>query len=809
MNWLLQDARFGFRTILKDRGFFLTAVIALALGIGSTTAIFSVIDNVLLEPFPYTDGQRLMAIQIRDKASSDPNDGRQFFSVPEFLDYQGQNHIFDQSIGIRQDGVLMTGAGAPESFRGGTVTGNTFVFLGVPPLLGRAITPADALPGAPPVFVLSYKVWQRRFAGDPTIIGKTFIMNDKPTTLIGIMPKRFAWWGADLWMPTSLDRAENGPNDRFFSLLGRLKPGLTQQTAQPDVAVIAQRLSKIYPKNYPKEFDVSLQSLVDNVVGKFRTTLYTLLAAVGLLLLIACANVGNLLLARATAREKEFAVRSTLGAGRFRIVRQLMVESLLLALAGAAVGCLFAWAGLKGLVAILPQFTFPDEAAISLNIPVLLATLGAAVLTALLFGLAPALGASRRDQNESLKSGGRGNSGFRRGRLRNVLILTEVALSLVLLSGAGLLMRSFFVQRQVDLGFDQDHVLTTQINLPPKQYKTRDQQIQFAFQLLPRLETIPGVRAASLALVFPPFGGINTDFEVAGKTHSEKWQGQMVLCSPRFFDALGIRLLKGRLLTEQDAAGKRKVATINQAFASKYLPGEDPIGKRIRLSGLDSAPEPVPDPWFEVVGITSDIKNHGIRDPIVPEAYVPHIFSSYGGFVVFLRTPGNPASLAKAMSDQIWAVDRNIVLQQTSSIEETLDLFEYAKPRFGLRLFAIFASIGLILVSVGIYSVISYSVSQQGHEIGIRMALGATAGDVRSLVLRTGLRFIVFGMAIGTVLAFIIARALASQFWGVSPYDPATLVSVIALLTMVGLAACYLPSRRATRVDPARSLRYD
>jgi putative ABC transport system permease protein len=809
MNWLQQDIRFGLRTILKDRGFFLTAVLALALGIGSTTAIFSVIDNVLLEPFPYTDGQRLMAIQIREKGSTDPNDGREFFSVPEFLDYQEQNHVFDESIGIRQDGILMTGSGSPISFRGGTVTGNTFTFLGVPPLLGRAIAPADALPGAPPVFVLSYKVWRSRFGGDPTILGKTFIMNDTPTTLVGIMPKRFAWWGADLWMPTSLTRAENGPNDRFFSLLGRLKPGLTRETAKPDIAVIAQRLSKIYPKNYPKQFDARLQSLVDNVVGKFRTTLYTLLAAVGLLLLIACANVGNLLLARATAREKEFAVRATLGAGRFRIVRQLMVESLLLALAGAATGCLFAWAGLKALVAILPQFTFPDEAVISLNIPVLLATLAAAVLTAVLFGLAPALGASRRDQNDSLKAGGRGNSGFRRARLRNALIVSEVALSLILLSGAGLLMRSFFIQRQVDLGFSKDHILTTQLNLPAKQYKTQEQQNHFAIQLLPRLQNVPGVQAASLALAFPPFGGINTDFEIAGKTHSEKWQGQMVLCSPQFFDTLRMRLLKGRLLTDQDMAGKRKVLTINQTLATKYFPGEDPIGKRIKLVGLETAPEPVADPWFEIVGVTSDIKNHGIRDAILPEVYAPFPFSSYGGYVVFLRTAVNPASITKAMDEQIWAVDRNIVPQQTSSLEDSLDLFEYAQPRFGLRLFTVFASIGLILVSVGVYSVISYTVSQQSHEIGIRMALGATSGDVRSQVLKDGLRFIFVGMGIGVVLAFIIARALASQFWGVSPYDPATLASVVIVLSLVGLAACFVPSQRATRVDPAISLRYD
>ena len=358
MAWLWQDLRYGVRTLLQDRGFLATAALALALGIGSTTAIFSVIDNVLLEPFPYTDGQRLMAIQIHDSTSNRPF-GRQVFSPPEFLDYQEQNQIFDRSIGVRRDRILMTRGATPESFDGATVTGNTFQFLGVPALLGRAATPSDAKPGAAPVFVLSYKVWQKTFLGDPTIVGKTFTMDGKPSTCIGVMPQRFAWWGADLWVPTSVDRAETDPNANFFFLLGHLKPGLSAKAAQPDVAVLALRLAKVYPKYYPKKFDVSLQSLVDNVVGKFRETLYTLLAAVGLLLLIACANVANLLLAKATAREKEFAIRASLGAGRWRVVRQLMVESLLLAFLGAVAGCFFAWGWLESAHGGAAEIHFP------------------------------------------------------------------------------------------------------------------------------------------------------------------------------------------------------------------------------------------------------------------------------------------------------------------------------------------------------------------------------------------------------------------------------------------------------------------
>jgi putative ABC transport system permease protein len=808
MGSFWQDLRYGVRTLIKDRAFLFTAVLALALGIGSTTAIFSVIDNVLLEPFPYTDGQRLMAVMIHDNTSSEPF-GREFFEPPEFLDYQEQNHVFDRTIGLHSEGVLMTGTGAPESFRGADVTGNTFEFLGIPPLVGRALTPEDAKPGAPPAFVLSFKVWKKKFAMDRSIVGKVYILNGKPTTLVGIMPKRFAWWGADLWLPTFVNRAEAGQLAPFFFMLGHLKPGLTPKSAGPDLEILGHRLAKLYPTNYPKQFEVRVNPLVDNVVGKFRTTLYTLLAAVGLLLLIACANVANLLLAKATARDKEFAVRATLGAGRWRLVRQLMVESVLVALAGAAAGCLFAWMELKGLIALLPQFTFPDEADISINAPVLVATLGAALLTAVLFGLAPALGAAGRDLNEALKTTGRGNSGFRRGRLRNALIVSEVALSLVLLAGAGLLMRSFFMQRDVDLGFPPEKVLTAQIQLPAERYKTPEQQTRFLRDLLPRLRDLPGVTAAAGALDFPPFGGINTDFEVSGKTHSDTWKGGMVLCSAQFFQALGTRLKGGRLLSEEDVAGMRKVAVVNQTFASKYFPGESPIGRQVKLQALEKAPTPVSSPWFEIIGVVSDVKNNGVRQAVLPEAYAPYSFTSYGGYFLFLRTDRNPAVLVKSMDDQIWAMDRNLVPQQTTTIKVQLDLFEFAQPRFSLTLFSVFAGIGLILVSVGVYSVISYTVSQQSHEIGIRMALGATPGNVRGQVMMAGLRFILIGIGVGLALTLVVGRVLASEIWGISAHDPLTLAGVVALLTLIGLAACYIPSRRATRVDPLIALRCD
>ena len=807
MDWLWQDIRFGARTLLKDRGSLVMAVLALALGIGSTTAIFSVIDNVLLEPFPYRDGQRLTLIQIHDSSSNEPG-GRSAFSQPEFRDYQQQNHVFDGLMGGTQDRALWTQTGPPESLDRGLITGNTFEFLAVRPLIGRYFTPADAKPGAPPVFVMSYKLWQKRFFGDTTILGKSFTFDGKPTTLIGIMPKRFALWGAEIWQPAQIEHGETDPTAPWFLLVGHLKPGLTLKSAEPDVRVLATRLSKLYPKYYPKKFDVQLISLTDLVVGKFRETLYMLLGAVGLLLLIACANVANLLLAKATAREKEFAIRSSLGAGRFRVIRQLLVESILLALGGAAFGCALAWGGLKALVAALPKSTFPDEALISLNGRVLAMTIAIAVLTALLFGLAPALGSFTRSLSEPLKAGGRGNSGFRRGRLRNVLIVVEVALSLILLTGAGLMMRSFFLSQKADLGMNPQKLLTTQIWFN-KNYKTAEQQARFGRELTKRLANLPGVVSVTAAVDFPPFGGINTDFEAAGKTHSEKWKGQMGFCDPEFFRTTGVRLMRGRFLTDADVVSKRKVVVVNQTLAAKFFPGEDPVGKQLELVDLQRAPEPVPNPWFEIVGVASDLKNHGVREAVLPEAYGPITLSSYGGFIVFIRTVVNPASLAKTLDGEVLSMDKSLLPQQTDTMESALDKYEYAKPRFGLQIFSVFAGIGLLLVSVGVYSVVSYTVSQQHREIGIRMALGATAANVRQWVMISGMRFILVGVGFGLVAAFILMWLLKSQIWGVSAYDPATLLGVVVILTGVGLAACYLPSVRATRVDPLVSLRYE
>ena len=808
MSWLWQDLHFGLRTIHKDRGFFFASVLALALGIGSTTAIFSVIYNVLLQPFPYTDAQHIYQIRIRD-AGNGADSGRNTFSIPEFLDYQQQNHIFDRTMGVTEESVVMGDSAARELFDVDRVTGNTFHFLGVAPLLGRTIQPSDAVSGAPPVFVMSYKVWRKRFGLDSSVVGRTFIMNGEPATLIGVMPQRFALWGGDLWMPAGLDRSEPGSNRRQLVLYGHLKPGMSARAAEPDVQILAGRLSKIYRQDYPKQFDVHLDSLGYIAIGRFEKQLYTLLAAVSLLLLIACANVANLLLAKATARKQELVLRMTLGAGRFRVVRQLLVESVLLAMAGAASGCVLAWAGLKELITLIPLYTFPDEAIIELNTPVLLATVGTAMLTALIFGLAPALAASRGDLHDGLKAGSRGNSGFRRGRLRNALIAGEVALSLLLLSGAGLLMRSFFAERQVDLGIQTSQILTTNVSFPPQQYKNTDSQARFLRDLTARLEGVPGVVSASGAIAYPPNGGVGSDFDVPGIAHSERWKGDVVPCNWQFFPTVQLRLIAGRLPNAADEARKQKIAVINQAMAVKYFGSQNPIGREIDIDALKTAPEPVAHPRFEIVGVDADIKNDGVRRPTVPEAYVPYTVAAFGGYTIFVRTTGNPAALSTAVEGQVLALDRNVVPQQTLTLESAMDVSTYARPRFGLMLFSVFAGIGLVLVSLGVYSVISYSVTQQQREIGIRMALGASPGDVRSQVVTDGMRFIFMGVGIGMLFVFFVGRVLASQIWSVTWYDPLTLASVVVVLAGVGLAASYLPSIRATKVDPAISLRHE
>jgi len=814
MGTLGQDLRYALRNLGKTPGFAIVAMITLALGIGASTAIFSVIDNILMEPFPYPDAQRFMSVLIHDTERSEPG-GRAAFSGPEFLDYVQQNHVFDRAIANDRVDVLYRSGEGTERFDGNYVTPGTFEFLGMPALLGRVMQPADYEPGAPPVFVLRYKTWVKHFGADPQIVNKTFVLNRTARTLIGIMPPRFGWGDADMWIPAKPSKAVTnsayaGAFPQFWFLLGHLKPGVSMKEAQSDLTVVAQRLATVYPKDYPKHFSVQIESLTNLVVGRFRTTLFIVLAAVGLLLLIGCGNVANLLLARATTREKEFAIRSALGANRWRLIRQLLVESLILAMGGAAVGTLLAWGGLKFLVALMPQQIIPAEAVIRLNTPVLVFTLCVAVLTALVFGLVPALKAARKDLNEPLRDSGKGVSGgFRHGRLRDAVVVLEVGLSLTLLVAAGLLMRSFVALREVHLGLQPDHIFVARIPLPPERYKTADQMAGFYRPLLQRLEALPGVLEATETSTLPPYGGIPSDIEIPGKTHAEKWNALFQLCSEGYFPVLKIQFVDGRAFTEAEVNGARKLAVVNQTFVKKYLGNENPIGKQVRIARLTEFDDPVKEPMFEIIGLVADAKNHGLQDPIEPELWVPYTVTGSAFRGILVRTAQEPMTMMNAVRHEIWATDANVALTLTGTLEGYISQFSYAGPRFGFLLMTIFGAIGLVLVTIGVYSVLAYTTTRRTQEIGIRMALGAKGSDVLGMVIRMGLRLVGIGVGLGLIASVAIGRVIATQLWGVSAYDPWTLTCVPAVLLITGLLACWLPARRAANVDPLVALRYE
>lgn len=808
---LWHDLRYALRLLWKDRGFAVVSIATLGLGIGAVTAIFSVVNNVLLAPFPYKGADRMVFPRIHNTQQSEGG-GRQGYRVTEVLEFTEHNHVFDGITAAFGDPVLYKHGDGTEALAGARVTPGTFEFFGLPALHGRVMQPGDYEPGAPPVFVMRHKTWMERFNGDPSILGKAFVLNDTPRTLVGIMPPRFGWYGADVFVPHTLTRDAKGPADSqpYWFLVGRLKPAVSVQQAEAELTVIAHRLAKIHPQDYPPHFTVQVRKLGDSVVGRLEATLYTVLAAVGLLLLIACGNVANLMLARATAREKEFALRAVLGARRTRIVRLLIVESLVLAIAGAALGIFLAWGGLKSLVAAIPQDVIPAESVIELNAPVLTATLCIAVLTALVFGLVPALQSSRRDLNDPLRDSGKGVSGgFRGRRLRDAVVVMEVALSLTLLIGAGLLMRSFVALREVHLGLRADHVFQAVLPLPADRYNTAEQVTGFLRPLLARLKAFPGVVNAAASSAMPPYGGAESKMEIAGTTQDEEWQTLFQQVSEEYFQVLRIELKQGRPFSEGDVDDARKVAVVNERFVRKYLPTDNPIGRRVRLATLETAADPVHDAWFEIVGVVEDVTNRGLQVPTEPEVWIPYTITGYAVPALMVRTSQAPGTMMNAVRREVWATDPGVALAYPSTLEDRISEQLYAGPRFGFLLMTIFACIGLILMTVGVYSVLAYSTSQKTHEIGIRMALGAKGTDVLGMVVRTGFRPVALGIAIGMTMSLLLGRTIGTQLVGVTMYDPPTLAATTLLLTITAAIACWIPARRAARVDPMVALRYE
>ena len=797
-----QDVVYGLRSLRKQPAFTAAAVLALALGIGAATTISSVIQGVLLDPYPmYRDVNRLVNVQLWDLSS--PNGGfRSFFQVKEFLDYQTQARSFEGVIGGRGEDVLYTTSEGTDRFDGGLTTGNTFSLMGAGAFLGRTLTLDDAEPDAPPVFVMSHKLWVGRFGADSGLLGTTFVLNGTPTTLVGIMPPRLSKLGAEVWLPVRLDPADPVNGSAFLQFQARLRQGVTLEAAEAEMNVLAKRMAQVYPSLYPQRFSMKVVPIIDGVVGPFRKTLYTMAAAVALLLLIACANVANMLLSRAAGREKEMAIRASLGASRTRLVRQLLIESAMLALLGAALGTLFAQGGIKLLVPAIPPGLVPREALIQLDGRVLAFSLGLALLTALVFGLAPALTTVRRDLVNPLRDSGKGTGGgFRKGRLSSALVVIEVALSLLLLTSAGLLMRSFIKLQTVDLGLDPERLLFMRVPLSGERYKTAAAQETFVREVLARVRAMPGVLAATTTTGLPVFGGPVAAFDVPGTTHDDIWRATFQLGSASYFKTLGIPLLQGRDLSAEDDLHSRRVAVVNRTFVERHLSGASPLGRTIIVK-TSFGPRFVLGGEFEIVGVVADAKNQGIQEPPAPEVVVPYGVGSAFSRGIVVRTAGTPLGALEGIKREIWSVDRGLPIANAEPVTAYLARYSYAAPRLGLAIFGTFAALGLVLVVLGVAGVIAYTISRQTHEIGIRMALGADRRSILRMTLGMGIRWIALGIGAGLLASLAATRAIASQLWNVSPTDPLTLGAVIALVASAGLVASYIPALRATRVDP-------
>jgi putative ABC transport system permease protein len=808
------DLRLAIRRLVKEPHFSMSAILTLGLGIGSTTLVFSLVYNLLFQPFAYRTFKRSAIFQIHD-ISETGSDGRRLLSIPEFLAFKQQNHVFEDLVGYNNtvtisytDGsgtreiVGTTGSESHAGAGGAYVTTNTFDYYGVQPLLGRGITQEDGNPGAPPVFVMNYRLWLEMFRGDPDILGKTFVLNGEARTLVGIMPSRFQIYGAGVWLPMALN-AGSSEAPRGLVPIGRLKPAVSLEAAAEDLTSIARGLARAFPNRYPARFIVTTETLVDSLLRKFKTTLYALLAAVLMLLLIACTNVANLLLARATTKQGEFVLRASLGASRSRLIEQLLAEALVLASVGCAFGCLLAYVSLKWLTALIPAHRIPDGVEFHLNLPVLFFSMALSVLAALICGFAPALQVLGRSLQTRSDVGG----GF--GGLRSGLVIAQVAVSIILLTGAGLMMRSFFALTHVDLGFRPYSVLYIRLDLPKGRYEAAQPRRILLRRIVERVKALPGVIAAAETWMLPPEDAISSDVSIPGKTHSQEWDANTNLCSEDYFQTLGLSLLRGTLFSEGDVESARHVAVINQALARTFFGKEDPIGQMIKFNEFDKQPDAPHDTYFQIIGMVADYRNAGLKHQPVPEAFLPYTIAPLGVPNILARTALKPSSLLKSVTQAVWTADPEVGINMSGSLGNLLDEYEYQEPQFEFVILAGFAGIGLLLVIVGVYSVAAYTVVMRTHEIGVRTALGAQPGSIVRLVLRRAFALIATGIVLGVFGSLGLTRLLASQIWSVSPTDPWTFTAVVACVLVAGLVACSLPARRAAQVDPLVALRYE
>ena len=801
-----QDFRYGLRVLRKSPGFSALAILSLALGIMAATAIYSVIYGVVLNPFPYRDVDSLMSVKVW---SADSSRYRLSYTVDQFLEIAERNTIFQGTIASTISDVVWTSGREPQRLRGNVCSVNTFAVMGVPPLIGRTPTEADAAPGAPGVAVLGYKFWMRQFGGDAGVVGSPMLLNDTVRTVIGVMPPRFMWRGADVYLPIVFQRGEFLEGVRYVHLLGRVKPGVTETEAESDLRPIMADLKQRDPAAFPEKWRVGLLSFRETFPSGIREVLWILFGAVGMLLLIACANVSNLLLTRAASRQREIAVRASLGATRGRLLRQLLTESALLSTLAAVIGAALAFGALRVILAMVPPESIPDEAQVAVNRPVLLFTLVVSFVTALLFGLAPALHASRGQLVTALKESGRGiGAGFRRLSASGGLVVIEVAMSLVLVVGATLMIRTVMAIENENLGIRTDRLLTARVPLSSQRYADASRRISFFEELLRRVALLPGVEAAAINTgMHPFFGGMETPVEIPGAAQMDTRPVLIHEVSRDYTKVFGIALIEGRLFSESEIAARSRLAMANQGFVRRYFPDSEPLGRMVRVPRLSSEFH-LADDAFQIVGVVKDAMNRGLTREIAPELYFPYTIMGRGDFLVVLANT-EPAGWAKTVAEQVYAIDPNQPVTDVRTMRSRLNDWEYSGPRFSVVLLAIFASLGLSLAVVGVYGVVSNAVAQRTHEIGVRKALGADSRDVLRLVLRFGARFILPGIAIGVAASLGAARILGSQLWGVSPHDPVALVSVVVMLLTVGFLACWVPARRAMRVDPVVALRYE
>ncbi len=808
MHRLLEDLRFAVRTLFKSPGFTLVALATLALGIGANTAIFSVVDGVLLRPLPYGEPDRLVAI-----FQTLPRQGvaRTGVSYLNYSDWAGRARSFEELGAIRMHDYTLTGQGEPELVAAATVTSNVFSMLRARPLLGRTLTKADDAAGAPPVTVIGERLWRERFAGDREIVGKTISLDKQLSTVVGVLPAAFktppSYPPAQLWLPLTHDPVFGDLRQRraghYLTIVGRLPKGVPIARAQAELSAVAGVLARQYPKEN-EGWGVQVMPLAESLVGGVRTALSVLLGAVLLVFLIACANIANLLLVRAGARAREVAIRTALGAGRGRLIRQFLSECLVLGLAGGALGVGLAFAGMRGLRAWLPA-DLPRVDEIGIDGRVLLFSLFASLSAAVLFGLAPAWHASGTNLSDSLREGssGAGESGGKR-RLRNLLVVAETALSFILLIGAGLLARSFLRLERVELGFDPTRLLTAGLSLPRTQYSKPDQWIGFYRQLLERLKTQPEVEGAAAALPLPlSGGGLNFNFRIEGRSEESAGSdlsANYTAVTSDYFRVLRVALLRGRLISESDAAASAKVCLVSSTFARRFFPGEDAVGRRLVFGFTDSVPR-------EIVGVVGDVQRDGIGPPSRPEMYVPFVQDPWWASYIAVRTAGDPGRLASVVRREIRALDPTLPVADIQPMTQIVEQ-SVAQPRLRTTLLALFGATALLLAILGIYGVISYNVGRRTREVGIRVALGAQRADVLRLILRQGLGLTAAGLAAGLAGAVILTRHLASLLFGIRPIDPPTYLAVAIVLLAAGLLACWIPARRATRVDPVLALRH-